>query len=40
MLSQDPLEFVDSFDLYAFNAFEAVNHRDPLGMGVGAVTCG
>lgn len=31
-LSQDPLGFVDSFDLYAFNAFDSVNFFDPMGL--------
>ncbi|MBL8909988.1 MAG: RHS repeat-associated core domain-containing protein [Archangium sp.] len=31
-LSQDPLDAVDSFDLYAFNAFDSVNNIDPLGL--------
>jgi|GEM_PF-4364571 RHS repeat-associated protein len=31
-LSQDPLQFVDSFNLYAFNAFDSVNFSDPLGL--------
>jgi RHS repeat-associated protein len=42
-LSQDPLDFVDSFNLYAFNAFDSVNHRDPLGLNrepAGAATVG
>lgn len=40
-LSQDPLDFVDSFDLYSFNAFDAINHRDPLGLAAkGATTEG
>ena len=30
-LSHDPLGFVDSFNLYAFNAFDPVNLVDPLG---------
>jgi RHS repeat-associated protein len=37
-LSQDPLDAVDSFDLYAFNAFDSVNLRDPMGLRVGDVT--
>ncbi len=31
-LSHDPLGFVDSFNLYAFNAFDSVNFFDPMGL--------
>jgi RHS repeat-associated protein len=31
-LSQDPMGFVDSFNLYAFNAFDSVNLFDPMGL--------
>ena len=30
-LSHDPLGEVDSANLYAFNGFDPINHRDPLG---------
>lgn len=31
-VSQDPLGNIDSFDEYAFNAFDPVNHYDPFGL--------
>lgn len=31
-LSQDPLDAVDSFNLYAFNGFDSVNFVDPWGL--------
>jgi len=31
-LSQDPLGYVDSYNLYAFNKFDAVNFVDPWGL--------
>lgn len=34
-LSQDPLGYVDSFNLYAFNRFDPVNFVDPWGLGTG-----
>lgn len=36
-LSQDPLDAVDSFDLYAFNAFDSVNNIDPFGLNATSV---
>ncbi|MBL8912500.1 MAG: RHS repeat-associated core domain-containing protein, partial [Archangium sp.] len=41
-LSQDPLGAVDSHNLYAFNAFDSVNFKDPLGLskcGAGVKAC-